>query len=333
MSAGARSSLAYFAIALAALLPCFGTALPALAGTALDLSDRIVVDGSAAEYLDDETIFQRRIFQDGDSTAVGALEESTIDSQWGRFNDINNIRITWDAKYLYVAVEGYSFDNNIMIFFDTLPLPDGQNPGWSSLSSIEGGWRRAVSFDNGFHPEVFLATWDRNTVPQLWTYTGPNRDSQVATGSFPTAATFSRDLPDRAMEAAIPWTTLFLGQGSQDFSADYGDSVYFLPEGVTELRLAAWVTTGADGYGGPDTAPDNISGTQVDSAVPVVMDNYARIPLDRLDSSGGSIPDGVPDFGVPVRVPFSQQTPEEYDAYVKEYFCVPPPVRGQALKL
>lgn len=312
---GARSMAAFLALLLFASI--------AHAGTAIDLSDRIVIDGSTADYLDDETIFQH--------TPNGAPEESAIDSQWGRFNDINNIRITWDARYLYVAVEGYSFNNNIMIFFDT--LPDRQNPGWTSFSSIEGGWRRSVSFDNGFNPEVFLATWDRNTVPQLWTYTGPNRDSQVPTGSFPTAANFNGDLPDRAMEAAIPWDTVFLGKGTWEYSAEYGDSVYVLPPDVTEIRLAAWVTTASDGGGGPDTAPDNISGTQVDSAVPVVLDNFVRIPLDRRDASGGGTPDQVPDFGVPVRVPSTQQTPEEYDAYVADYFFVPPPVRGQALQI
>jgi hypothetical protein len=317
----------------ATCLALFVFVSPAQAGTAIDLTDRIVIDGSTADYLDDETIFQRRVVPQGDSAAVGALEESTIDSKWGRFNDINNIRVTWDAHYLYVAVEGYSFNNNMMIFFDTLPLPDGQAPGWTSFSSIEGGWRRAVSFDNGFNPEVFLASWDGNTVPQLWTYTGPNRDSQVATGSFPTAATFSRDLPDRAMEAAIPWDTVFLGKGTWEYSADYGDSVYVMPTDVTEIRLAAWVTTGGDGGGGPDTAPDNISGTQVDSAVPVVLDNFVRIPLDRVNASGGGSPDHVPDFDVPVRVPSTQQTPDEYAAYVKDYFFVPPPVRGQALQI
>jgi hypothetical protein len=135
------------------------------------------------------------------------------------------------------------------------------------------------------------------------------------------------------MEAAIPWDTVFLGKGTWEYSAEYGDSVYVLPPDVTEIRLAAWVTTGGDGGGGPDTAPDNISGTQVDSAVPVVLDNFVRIPLDRVDGSGQPNADQVPDFGVPVRVPSTQQTPEEYDAYVAEYFFVPPPVRGQALQI
>ena len=104
---GACSTAIFLALALFASI--------AHAGTAIDLSDRIVIDGSTADYLDDETIFQRRVVQQGDSVAVGSLEESTIDSKWGRFNDINNVRITWDAHYLYVAVEGYSFNNNMMI--------------------------------------------------------------------------------------------------------------------------------------------------------------------------------------------------------------------------
>ena len=53
MSAGARSSLAYFAIALAAVLPCFGTALPALAGTARPALARISATTAANHGLGD----------------------------------------------------------------------------------------------------------------------------------------------------------------------------------------------------------------------------------------------------------------------------------------
>ncbi len=298
----------------------------ARATTAIDLTDRIVVDGFANEYDDDETLFQL--------SPAGVREESTIDSQWGRFNDINNIRLTWDADFVYVAVEGYIFDNNTMIFFDTLPSPDGQNEGWESFSSMEGGWRRAVSFDNGLAPEVFLATWDGNTTPQLWTYTGPNRDTQVPEGSFATVATFSRDLEGRAMEAAIPWSDFFLNQGTREYVSAYGDTVYRLPEGVTEIKLVAWVTTGADGLGGPDSAPDNLSGHQVDSAVPVVLDNFIRIVVDSLDAQGNPGADGIPDFDAPVRYPTTPgMTEDEYKAVARDFFFLPPPIRGTALEL
>ncbi len=319
-------AVAAFAVLAALFIPSSRL----LAGTAIDLSGRIQVDGFTSDYLPDETLFQRVVTSIGE---LGGPEESTIDSRWGRFDDLNNIRVTWDANFVYVAVEGYIFDNNVMIFFDTLPSPDGQAPGWSDMSSIVGGWRRAVSFDNGLAPDLFLSTWDGNTTPQLWQYTGPNNDAQVAQGTFPTVATFSRDLPNRAMEAAIPWDTFFLGKGKRVFNAAYGDTVYQLPEGVHDFKLAAWITTGSDGLGGPDSAPDNLSGHQVDSAVPVVLDNFIRIVVDSVDASGNAVPDGFPDFGVPVRIPSSEQTRAGYETYVRKFFFVPPPIRGQALQL
>ncbi len=322
---GTVPSLAAPLLVLAVLLLAVAPR-PVRADTGLDLSGRMVIDGFANEYQDDETLFQL--------TPEGFPEESSIDSQWGRFNDINNIRLTWDANYLYVAVEGYIFDNNMMIFFDTLPSPDGQNPGWTDMSSIVGGWRRAVSFDNGINPEAFLATWDGNSTPQLWTYTGPSNDAQVPVGSFPTVATFSRDLAGRAMEAAIPWDVLFLGQGERAFNPAYGDTVYNLPAGADTIKLVAWITTGADGGGGPDSAPDNLSGHQVDSAVPVVLDNYIKVVVDSLDAQGNPGADGVPDFGVPVRHPTTPgMTREEYDRIANAFFFYPPPVRGVALEL
>ncbi len=319
-------------LAAGSLVPLWTPA--ARAETALDLSGRIVIDGFTSDYTDDETIFQ--------PLPGGGLEESTIDSKWGKFNDVNNVRVTWDAKYVYVAVDGYIFDNNTMIFFDTLPSPDGQSAGWTNFSSIVGGWKRAVSFPETLDtargivlaPDLFLASWDNNTTPQIWQYTGPNQDAQVPEGSFPTVATFSRDLPGRAMEAAIPWNVFMLGQGTREFDPAYGDTVYHLPEGVHDFKLVAWITTGSDGLGGPDAAPDNLSGMQVDSAVPVVLDNFARVVVDSVNALGQPIPDGVPDFGVPVRYPTTpDMTLEEYRKIADAVFFVPPPVLGQALQL
>jgi len=321
-------------VLLAAGSPAFHGVSPARAATAMDLSGRITIDGFTSDYTDDETIFQ--------PMPGGGLEESTIDSKWGKFNDVNNVRITWDADFVYVAVEGYIFDNNTMIFFDTLPSPDGQNAGWTDFSSMVGGWKRAVSFPETLDaakgtvlaPDLFLATWDNNTTPQIWQYTGPNQDSQVPEGSFATVATFSRDLSGRAMEAAIPWNVFFLGKGTREFDPAYGDTVYHLPPGVHDFKLVAWITTGSDGLGGPDAAPDNLSGMQVDSAVPVVLDNFARVVVDSINAQGQPIPDGVPDFGVQVRRPTTpDMTMEEYQQIADAFFFFPPPVRGQALEL
>jgi hypothetical protein len=230
----------------------------------------------------------------------------------------------------------------MMIFFDTHPLPDGQNKGLTSLSQANS-WKRQVTFDNDFFPDVFMATWDNNTKPQIWQYQAPNVVTQVPEASFLSVASFSRDLPGRAMEAAVPWDIVFLGRTHREFREGYPDTVTTLPLGVTRIRIAAWITTGADGLGGPDSAPDNLGGHQVDSGIPVVLDNYIVVTVDSTNAAGDpASPDGVPDFGVQVRIPTAElcndQPPDcdpaaAYRDYVKTFFFFPPPLRGQTLEI
>ncbi|NNF07852.1 MAG: hypothetical protein HKN21_13900 [Candidatus Eisenbacteria bacterium] len=308
------------ALCALALIASGASALPEL-----DLGDRILIDGFSDEFERDEFLFQSR--------PQGGVEESTSDSQWGLFNDVNQMKITWDANFVYVAIDGFIFNNNTMVFFDTVPLADGQNPGLTSLSQVNS-WRRAVSFDNGIFPDLFAATWDGNTTPQLWTYTGPNQVAQIPQGSFPTVASFSGDLPRRSMEAAIPWDVFFLGQGVREFDPAYGDTIYRMPDPDFEVRIVSWITAGADGTGGPDSAPDNLSGHQVDGSIPVVLDNYVRLRMDRFDANGDPNPDGVPDFGQPVRTPTRpDMSEEEYRAVVDDFFFLAPPIRGTALEI
>ena len=304
-----------------------GAGLPpeATGETRRDLSNRISIDGFATEYLPDETLFQ--------ASPGGRPEESTFDSKWGVFNDVNQIRLTWDADFLYIALEGFMDNNNIMVFFDTVPGALGNQPGLTGLVDVNA-WRRNVTFDNGIFPDAFLATWDDNTTPQLWTYSGVNQVTQVPTTAFQTVATFSNQASGRAAEAAIPWDLIFLGQGERRFLPEYGDSVYVMPERGGELKLVAWITAGGDGTGGPDSAPDNLGGHQVDGSIQVVLDNFIRVQLDTLNAAGEPVPDGVPDFGVPVRKPtLPETTEEEYRAIQEAFFFFPPPVLGQAVEV
>ena len=94
---------------LAALL-----AIPALAVTARDLSARIRIDGFTNDFTADESVF-------GFNAELGAAEEAVDDSKWGVNNDLNNIRITWDAANLYVAGEGRTWGNNMVILIDAVP--------------------------------------------------------------------------------------------------------------------------------------------------------------------------------------------------------------------
>src|SRR5262249_26073842 len=135
---------------------------PSLAATARDLRQRIVIDGYTNDFTDDERVF-------GYNATAQESEEPSNDSVWGVNDDINQIRITWDARYLYLAAEGRIWDNNMILFLDSTP-----GRGLGAMDSLNS-WRRNFSFDTtgsfagqGFAPDLFAATWDgNNTGPRI----------------------------------------------------------------------------------------------------------------------------------------------------------------------
>ena len=298
-----RAGLA-LALTLAAFAPEGG------AITALDRGAGIEVDGFTSDFEGDEIVF-------GVNEELGTLEESLNDSEWGPFNDVNQIKITWDADSLYLAVDGFIFDNNTILFVDvTDEVPGDGTPGLAGMTEVNA-WRRNFVFSDDFAPDFFVATWDRNGAPQMWTVTGTNQVVQVASTQFRGVATFDGSSTDRAMEFAIPWSSVFFGQSQRDFVPELDDGsgvepfAWQIPDGMGTLKLAAVITAGADGTGGPDSAPDNFNGHSNDSAALVTIDNYAIIPLDDDDFDDGVA--GYPDFGANVkgRVSFKRRPPIE----------------------
>jgi len=275
---------------------------PSWAATARDLRQRMVLDGYTSDYAPDERIFSY-------NTELEEDQEPSNDSVWGVSNDINQIRITWDARYLYLAGEGKIWDNNMILFIDSSP-----GLGFGAMDSLNS-WRRNFSFDttgsslgNGFAPDLFGATWDgNNTGPHLILQEVGQRvrDFQISDGFHSGAATFAQDNSGRAIELAIPWKTVFLGPvgyGTRDTvlsTAGLTDTVSILPQGA-RLKIVGVVTAGADGTGGPDSAPDNTRGHTSNSGDLVYIDNWATIELDRNDDTGlgNGGPDGVADWGI-----------------------------------
>lgn len=268
----------------------------ASAATRVDLSDRMVVDGITNEWQSDESLFQI-------NEETGGLEESLSDSEWGFNNDLNQIRVTWDARFLYIGVDAIIWNNNTVVLFD---YRDGGMEEMTNLNS----WRRNFIFQ-GLQPDLFLATWDGNTLPQVWEFSGSNQVTQKDATAFQTVASFSQGNQNRAMEAAIPWEFL-LGDTAEMMELPGGDSTFVLPEGMRSIRLVGVITAGADGTGGPDTAPDNLSGHDIDGSLQVVVDNWAEVVLDEDG-------DRIVDFGVNVKDRTS--------------FRVVPPVRGLRLEI
>lgn len=284
------------ALALLFTLP----APPASARTARDLNARMRIDGYTTDFVPaDEDVFGL--------TAAGVAEEARDDSKWQN-NEVYQIHVTWDAQNLYVAVDGKIWGNNMVLLFDSMP-----NRGLSSMTALNS-WRRNVNFDtfgrfpgDEFMPDVFGATWDTNTNPRLLTHQSGNQvDDQLVGPEFRAVATFDQGNDGRAMEFAIPWRNVFAGLGgggTRDTVVTVGgitDTLRRMPLGVHSIKIAAFVTAGGDGTGGPDSAPDNLRGHTDDGNAIILLDNYATIELDLLDDTGMGFggPDGIADWDV-----------------------------------
>ncbi|OGF13017.1 MAG: hypothetical protein A2W00_11890 [Candidatus Eisenbacteria bacterium RBG_16_71_46] len=298
-------------------------AAPVTASTARDLSGRMRLDGFTDEYTAGEVVFGRN------AAAGNVPEEADDDSKWGTNNDIRQLRITWDAKHLYLAGEGNTWDNNMVLLLDTI-----KGHGLRTMRTLNS-WRRNFTFDTTgfgagraqFMPDLFSGTWDGNVAPRLLIVLDSTTvDDQVPGTLFQAAATFLRDQPNRAMELVIPWRTVFLasaGFGTRDTVMTVGgvrDTFHLFPPG-TRIRVAGVVTAGGDGSGGPDAAPDNTRGMSQDSNAEEIIDNYAEIDLDRVDDTGAGRggPDGVADWGI---------EPKE-----RVSFRYPPPILGLRFSL
>ncbi len=282
---------------LSAALLTLATAVHAR--TARDLSARMRIDGYTTEFIaGDEDVF-------GTDPQRGILQEPRDDSKWQN-NEVYQVRVTWDAQYLYIATEGKIWGNNMILIMDTVP-----NRGLGSMTSLNS-WRRNFTFDtfarfagDEFVPDVLGATWDTNTNPRFLTQLAGNQVDDRQVGSdFRAVASFDQGNDGRSMEFAIPWRNVFAGLagvGTRDtFMTVNGvaDTLRRLPLGVHSIKLAVVVTGGGDGTGGPDAAPDNLRGCSDNSNDNIIIDNYAILDLDQDDDTGlgHGGPDGIPDW-------------------------------------
>lgn len=229
--------------------------------TAANLASRIAIDGFSNEFTSYESIIV---------DSLGNSLESSSDSRWGEFNDLRQIKATWDENNLYVAVDGCSWGNNVILFLDIY-----DDYGIQKMNDLNT-WKRSFHFYNQ-NPDFFLATWDTNSNPQFWIMEEGSNLTANESGSIQKAASFDTGNLDRSMEAAIPWNVLYYGSRTM--------------ENYPSIRLVALITGGGDNTSGPDAIPDNLGGMAEDSGQLLVIDNYVEI---TIDADG----DGLPDMGV-----------------------------------
>jgi hypothetical protein len=213
-------------VILALLLP-----FTAHATTAPDLSARIHIDGVLDEYASDEWVLD-------DSTA---LAERSNDSAWGSGNEIARAAITWDEKFLYLAVEGRTFDTFLSLFLSNRA---------GGLRSLEGAglFRRAIEF--GGVPLNLIALAEPSRIPDVARADDAHAFGLVDRGTLRRAISGDRS-GVVGFEMAVPWSMLTLAK---------------------PVRVVTAIT-GDPGTGAGDSAPD--------ASVFPDDDRFARAVLDR----------------------------------------------------
>lgn len=234
---------------------------PCGATTAASLSDRIHIDGDVSEWAGDEWVLD----------ASTSLPEISGDSRWGTGDDIVRVGVTWDARFLYVAVEFNASSSSLLVAL-------GYGPG--GLASLDGAgtFRRAI--DLPFAANVLVLA-DAHGAPEL-----AHVDDRGVLVLFDraTAPAVVRASPDGSvvLEAAIPWSKLSLAK---------------------PLELVAAITGNA-GTGAGDAAPDpSVAlpvGARPSSKVRATLDRWLSIPADG-DADGTADANVSPRTAVTVR--------------------------------
>ncbi len=233
--------------------------------TETDKSYKITIDGKTDDY--DKTT--ESLFRNS-SIAL----ESSFDSYWGKENEVTDIKCTWDANYLYIALNSTINGNNLMFFIDSI---DGGIPDFKPENSSESiSWNRSLTFVK-YYPDFYLGTWPDNSTPENYKALSEIRDEKFYNSTDFESAAYLPTAINGAIEMKIAWSTLF------------GTTPGNVPIGA-KVKLSACVT-GSWGGSTPDVIPDNSAGASTDGQQRVIIDNFAIVNIDDDN-------DGKPDIGV-----------------------------------
>ena len=246
-----------------------------------------VLDGRPIEY--DSTDLR--------ATFVGA-------SAWGVNGTLTNLYVTWDATYVYIALQAWQNDNNkLVVLLDVDPDAGTGATTTTNWTSIEPsfikyndyGWADGGGFgldymlaSEGFYNNCIRVNYDGVEAPST-----NNMDSLFDSGNGATPAGTPMDMasvndatacPHKGFEARIPWTNLYAG--TRFGTVEPGETV---PRGAALRLLAGIHNNNPDSaYSSSDTIPNQVV---VDYTNGVVT---AATYLDVLvDADTNGIPDVI----------------------------------------
>jgi hypothetical protein len=268
------------ALAAAACVWC-GAVPDTQAQSAADRGGGLTIDGRTDDWRAVEAAFRNAdVCAQLPPPPCGADEERPDDSVASALQDVRQLRVTWDARALYVAAEGTLGGQALLVFLDWTP------GGLTQASGALGTWRRALRFGPEMQPDAFLAVGDGQSVPELWRASGEASAVRVAAEDFAAAASFSAEATGRALEAAIPWSVLFPDAAVEvdpENGAPATPMFVLPPESSTHgLRLAAAVVGAVEGLGSFDVAPDNTGGVPLDPRMVTVVDRAVLVDWDAV---------------------------------------------------
>jgi hypothetical protein len=248
------------------------------------------VDGDVREWTASEAAFRNADICQSLSLSCTTDEEPSGDSVGSALSDLCQLRVTWDARNLYIAAEATLGRQALLVFLDW-------QPGGLLRTSQLDGWRRGLEFGPDIRPDGFLAVRDAQTVPELWRATDEERAARVPRDEYSAAASFNAEASGRALEAAIPWTLLF-PDAPRALDPEAGapvESLFVLPlpSSQSGLRVAAAVVHAEDGFSSFDIAPDGSSPLPFDAQSVVAIERAVRVDWD---AQRAAIPRFV-DFG------------------------------------
>lgn len=274
----------------------FVSAAGAGAQSAADLSWRLRIDGRSDDFTAVEAVFRNADVCPSILPPDSCMsdEERDGDSVASHLQDVQQIRVTWDAVHLYVAADARVSGAALVLWLD-------YRPGGLAETNSLPHWRRAVRFGAGLRPDAFLAVRDAAATPDLFLVDGEEALTRVDPERYRARATFDAGAAGRSLEAAIPWEILFPGAPAlpNPEAGAPAFPMFVLPEASSRmgLRLAAAVVDANEGFGALDLAPDNAAGLPIDPRQAVDVDRFASVAWDE---NAAGTPHFV-DFGAAVQ--------------------------------
>ncbi len=213
------------------------------------------------------TVVQTQVTIDGHletgEWSLGFVLPDSSDSAWTAANEIDDLHVSWDDTYLYLALDGLVSSNSWLIYLDVDP---GSGLGQTDLTAIDVWERGAVFTAPGFAADFQYGCYQHQSVwdgDGFWQLLSPTATAERSSEILSAFDSFHAYGDAGGSELAIPWNTLYgLGDGA-------------VPPGAQIALVASlcWDPE-PDGMLGGDSAPDDLA-----AALPVI-DNVWTLPVD-----------------------------------------------------